>query len=331
MTRKLLSGQRAELYLVDVDTAAATLRYVSDELLFEAPNWSPDGMSLVINGDGRLFRLGVDDGGLERIPLGGIAEINNDHILSPDGGKVYVSSRDGHIYAVELASRGPVAGDGTADGTGDGTADGTMVSTDTRAGATPQRVTNDNGPHFKHYLHGISPDGATLAYIGLAASDGQVRTNVYLVPSAGGPDVQLTNDHFLDDGAEFSPDGAWIYFNSERGSAVPGHAQLFRMPVPGGGMGDREPEQLTHDERVNWFPHPSPDGSKIAYVSFPSGTVGHPENVDVVVRILKADGTIRDMAHLYGGQGTMNVPSWSPDGRRLAIIAYPTGKAMAGQ
>lgn len=285
--------------MVNAETGAATLRFSSDELLFEAPNWSPDGKSLLINGDGRLFRLPFEgSGGLEEIGLGGIAEINNDHVISPDGATAYVSSEDGHIYAVDL---------GAVDGGSPG---------------TPRRVTNDNGGNFRHYLHGVSPDGGTLAYIGLSGEGGKVLTNVFTVPSAGGPDVQLTDDDFPDDGAEFSPDGAWIYFNSERGSSVPGHAQLFRMPAAGG-----TPEQLTFDERVNWFPHLSPDGSRIAYVSFPPGTLGHPADVPAVVRLLERDGTIRDLAHVFGGQGTMNVPSWSPEGRRIAIVAYPMEEA----
>lgn len=323
MARKLRPGQRAELHIVDVETGVAQLRHASETLLFEAPNWSPDGRSLFINGDGRLFRLEFDgvclaaggpaESSLSEIPLGGIAEINNDHLISPDGCTAYVSSEDGHLYAVDLA--GSVG--------------------DAAPGPAPRRVSNDNGSHFKHYLHGISPDGTLLAYIGVDTADRRVRSNVYVVPSAGGADLQLTDDHFADDGAEFSPDGRWIYFNSERGSTLPGHAQLFRMPAPGShATGSKHPEaaleQLTHDERVNWFPHPSPDGSRLAYVSFPRGTLGHPADVPVVVRLLEADGTIRDLAHVFGGQGTMNVPSWSPDGTKIALVAYPTAGGRAG-
>jgi Tol biopolymer transport system component len=289
MPRQLREGQRAELYVIDVRSRQATLRFSSTELLFEAPNWSPDGHWLVVNGGGGLFRLGVDSGDLESIGLGGIAPINNDHLLNPDGETAYVSSDDGHIYAV------PIAGGGA------------------------KRVTNDNGEGFHHYLHGISPDGETLAYIGLQIDGaGRATTNVYTIPSAGGADVQVTNDAHPDDGAEFSPDGEWIYFNSERGSATKGHAQLFRIPVAGG-----EPEQLTHDERVNWFPHPSPDGRSIAYISFPPGTEGHPADLDVIVRLRDETGAIHDIAEVFGGQGTVNVPSWDPAGERIAIVAYP--------
>ena len=288
MPRQLRAGQRAELYVIDVDTRETSLRLSSADLLFEAPNWSPDGRWLVVNGDGGLYRLPVERGDLEQIDLGGIAPINNDHVLSPDGSTAYVSSDDGHIYAVPL-------------GTGE-----------------VRRVTNDNGNRFHHYLHGVSPDGGTLAYIGLlSVGDGAFTTNVFTIPAAGGPDRQLTDDGFADDGAEFSPDGAWIYFNSERGSTREGHAQLFRIPSEGG-----EPEQLTRDERVNWFPHPSPDGRSLAYVSFPPGTVGHPADKEIIVR-LRRDDSIVDLAAVFGGQGTMNVPSWDPDGRRIAFVAYP--------
>lgn len=290
MSRALQPGQSADLYLYDLRSGQARLRYRSQDLLFEAPNWSPDGMDLVVNGDGRLWRLGVDAGDLVEIPLGGVEDINNDHVLSPDGATVYVSSEDGHIHAVASAG-----------------------------GTASRRISSEKGGHFRHYLHGISPDGSMLAYIGLESlPDGVVRTNVYLLDIDTQEERQLTDDAFPDDGAEFSPDGKWVYFNSERGSTVPGHAQLFRLPVAGG-----VPEQLTDDERVNWFPHPSPDGRRLAYVSFPPGTLGHPADREVIVRLREEDGSVRDLMALFGGQGTMNVPSWSPDGYSLAFVAYP--------
>jgi Tol biopolymer transport system component len=297
MPRTLRPGQHAELYVVDVITGEHRLVNSSSTLLFEAPNWTSDGDWLVVNGDGHLFRIPAagdqrpEQIEPEQIDLGGVPAINNDHVLSPDGTSVYVSADDGHLYAVPMA------------------------------GGSPRRVTNDRGPGFHHYLHGISPDGSTLAYIGLENhTDGRRITNIYTIPAAGGEDVQITNDEYADDGAEYSPDGKWIYFNSERASTLPGHAQLFRVSVSGHTI-----EQLTHDERVNWFPHPSPHGSKVAYVSFPAGTLGHPADIDDVrLRLLDADGRIREVATLFGGQGTMNVPSWSPDSTRFAYVAYPS-------
>ena len=285
MPRTLRPGQRSELYVVDIVTGGHRLVHSSSTLLFEAPNWTPDGQ-LIVNGNGRLFSV---DGELQEIELGGVPAINNDHVVSPDGTTVYVSADDGHLYAVPLS------------------------------GGPGRQVTNDRGPGFHHYLHGVSPDGTTLAYIGLEQVDGRRIANVWTIPASGGADVQVTNDEHADDGSEYSPDGKWIYFNSERASTTPGHAQLFRISVSTG-----EVEQLTFDERVNWFPHPAPDGSVIAYVSFPSGTLGHPADVDDVrLRLLSPGGEIRELGTLFGGQGTMNVPSWSPDSQSFAYVAYP--------
>lgn len=283
MARTLRPGQRAELYVVDVASGDRRLVHSSSSLLFEAPNWVGD--ELVVNGDGRLFSVPVAGGELRGIDLGGVPAINNDHVVSPDGTTVYVSAEDGHLYAVPLET------------------------------SIPRRVSNDRAPGFHHYLHGVSPDDRTLAYIGLEHVNGRRITNVWTIPAAGGDDVQVTDDEYADDGSEYSPDGKWIYFNSERA----GQAQLFRIPAGGGDV-----EQLTFDERVNWFPHPAPDGSAIAYVSFPPGTEGHPADVaDVRLRLLTQAGEIREIATLFGGQGTMNVPSWSPDSTQFAYVTYP--------
>ncbi|MFF0270445.1 TolB family protein [Kribbella sp. NPDC004536] len=279
MPRTLRQGQRSELYVVDVARNEHRLVFSSGEVLFEAPNWLPDG-TLVVNGNGLLYRVGD---GLTEIGLGGVPPINNDHVVSPDGRTVYVSAGDGHIYAAPIE------------------------------GGAGRRVTNDRGEGFHHYLHGISPDGTTLAYIGLEWVGEQRITNVWTIPAAGGADVQVTDDEYADDGSEYGPDGEWIYFNSERA----GQAQLFRIKAGAA-------EQLTYDERVNWFPHPAPDGSAIAYVSFPPGTEGHPADIeDVRLRLLMRDGEIRELTSLFGGQGTMNVPSWSPDSSSFAYVTYP--------
>ena len=291
MPRTLAPGQRSRIHVLDVDTGEDLLLHESAEVLYEAPNWTLDGAALILNGDGHLFRLEVAADGVspQQIPLEGLAPLNNDHVLDPDGEHIVVSADDRHIHRVALA------------------------------GGPAEQITQEDGR--LHFLHGISPDGATLAYVGVQRRDdgSWIPPNLFTIPTAGGESIQLTDDEFPDDGPEYSPDGAWIYFNSERARTRPGHAQLFRMRTDGTGA-----EQLTDDERVNWFPHLSPDGARIAYVSFPPGTEGHPEDREVILRLIEADGSgLRDLVELFGGQGTMNVNSWSPDSRRIAYVDYP--------
>jgi Tol biopolymer transport system component len=136
---------------------------------------------------------------------------------------------------------------------------------------------------------------------------------------AGGADTRLTNTPAPDDGPEYSSDGKWIYFNSELNARERGHAQCFRMAPDGSGI-----EQLTHDERVNWFPHITPDRNWIVYISFPPGTEKHPANKDVILRRMKPDGSeTADLLGFNGGQGTINVNSWSPDSKHFAFVMYP--------
>lgn len=295
MPRQFAPGQHAELWIHDLDTGERRLRWRSDELLFEAPNWTADGRWLVINGDGRLWRLEADgdEDVLEPIP-GPASPVNNDHVLHPDGCHLYASADDGHIHRVPLPG----------------------------TGGEVTRVTRDDGLH--HYLHGISPDGTLLAWIALRIDNGRVLTDVAISRCDGtGETLFVTRDEEPDDGSEWTPDGRWLWFNSELASSAPGHAQLFRLAcVDGEPVGD--PEQMTHGERVNWFPHPSPDGRRLVYVSYPPGTTGHPENTPVIIRELLADGATRDLAELFGGQGAMNVNSWAPDSRRIAYVNYST-------
>ncbi|MBC7724222.1 MAG: PD40 domain-containing protein [Burkholderiaceae bacterium] len=291
MPRLLAPGQHARLWRIAVPSGERTLLAESTATLFEAPNWTPDGLWLVVNADGLLFRVAADGGALEPIEAAGLPPVNNDHVLSPDGATIYASADDGHLYAVDLAA------------------------------GRARRITENRESGFLHFLHGVSPDGQTLAFIGLAINGTTPGVgSVFTVPITGGPATRLTDDDAHNDGAEFTPDGESILVNSERASTRPGHAQLFRMPATGGAA-----EQLTTDDRVNWFPHPSPDGRLIAYVSFPPGTLGHPADVDDVrIRLLEvSSGAISDLVTVFGGQGTMNVASWAPDSRSLAYVDYP--------
>ena len=173
-------------------------------------------------------------------------------------------------------------------------------------GGTPRRITK-NSPS---YWHGWSPDGKTLAFVGQRNGD----FDIYTIPVTGGEETRLTTAPGLDDGPEYSPDGQYIYFNSERS----GHMQIWRMKADGSGQ-----TQVFSDDYNNWFPHISPDGKWMVFLSFDKSVVGHPENKDVMLRLLLlSDGKIKILARLFGGQGTNNVPSWSPDSKQIAFVSY---------
>jgi len=173
-------------------------------------------------------------------------------------------------------------------------------------GGTPKRLTQ-NSPS---YWHGWSPDGQTLAFVG----ERNGSFDIYTVPVTGGEEKRLTTAPGLDDGPDYSPDGKYIYFNSER----TGKMQIWRMHADGS-----EQEQVTSDEYNNWFPHISPDGKWMVFLSYDASVKGHPEDKDVMLRLMSLqDRKISVLAKLFGGQGTINVPSWSPDSKRLAFVSY---------
>ena len=165
-------------------------------------------------------------------------------------------------------------------------------------------------PLAPSYWHGWSPDGKTLAFCGQRSNE----FDIYTIPVTGGEEKRLTTATGLDDGPDYSPDGKYIYFNSER----TGMMQIWRMKPDGS-----DQEQVTSDEYNNWFAHPSPDGRWIVFLSYPKDVSGHPGNKDVMLRLMPVTGgKIQALAKMFGGQGTINVPSWSPDSRQLAFVSY---------
>jgi Tol biopolymer transport system component len=173
-------------------------------------------------------------------------------------------------------------------------------------GGSPRRITQKS----PSYWHGWSPDGKTLAFVG----ERNGEFDIYAISAASGEETRLTTAKGLDDGPEYSPDGKYIYFNSER----TGHMQIWRMRADGS-----EQEQVTFDEYNNWFPHISPDGLQMVFLTYEASVTGHPENKDVMLRLMSLkDKKVIVLAKLFGGQGTINVPSWSPDGRQVAFVSY---------
>jgi len=256
---------------------------------FEAPNWMPDGHTLIYNlsgtgpNKGLLRTFDLTSGAIAPLDTGLCIHNNNDHVLSFDGRQLGVSHHS--------------AADGGQ----------SVIYVLPASGGAPRRVT----AKAPSYLHGWSPDGQWLVYTG--GREG--KYDIYKIPAAGGDEIRLTSTPGLSDGPEFSPDGQYVYFNSAR----TGSMQLWRMKPDGSTQ-----EQLTHDGFNNWFPHVSPDGKWIAFLSFGADVKAddHPYYRQVYLRLMPADGgAAKVIAYVYGGQGTINVPSWSPDSTRLAFVS----------
>jgi len=261
----------------------------------EAPNWFPDKSNMLyFNSGGKLYRVQADPPGTPRHPnrlklpeqvdLGFLTRINNDHGVTLDGS----------LWAISDQSQ-------TIDGQRP-----SLIYTVPVAGGAPTLVTK-LGPS---YFHGWSPVGKTLTYCALRNGN----YDVYTIPVGGGEETRLTTAAGKDDGPEYSPDGQYIYFNSDR----MGTMQIWRMRADGS-----QPEQITHDETENWFPHVAPNNQTLVFLTYPKGSGDHPANRDVALRVMDLKSRKVDvLAKLFGGQGTINVASWSPDSQYLAFVSY---------
>lgn len=270
--------------ILEIMTLATGDRRVVLELNdhFEAPNWSRDGASLIYNSLGRLYRIAVAGGSPEEIHTDFAIKCNNDHGLSPDGSLLAIS--DSSINGQSQVYVLPAEG------------------------GTPRLVTEE----MPSYWHGWSPDGKTLAYTGRRDDN----YDIYTILVDGGDETRLTTAPELDDGPDYTPDGEWIYFNSAR----TGIMRIWKMRPDGSAQ-----TQVTFDEEyADWFPHPSPDGQHLVFLSYDKSVDGHPKNKDVVLRYMPMSGDTspRVIVSLFGGQGTINVPSWSPDSKEFAFVRY---------
>jgi Tol biopolymer transport system component len=289
--RELEPGQLCQVWIHDTARGENTLVLETTSILLEAPNWTLQGDALILNGQGTLWRVPLQSPELLPIEITGVPPLNNDHVLDPDGRHIFLSAYDDwQLYRAPLN------------------------------GGAAVRISGKESPSgLLHFLHGVSPEGNDLAFVGVNVDENSkfVSAKICTLKSNGTGFRQLTHGDALSDGPEYSPDGQWLYFNTETFS---GNAQIARMRRDGS-----ELTRQTVTETVDWFPHLSPDGLMAVYLAFPSGTVGHPANLWVELMVVregqweKAQRAVK----LFGGQGTINVNSWSPDNHRFAYVAYP--------
>jgi Tol biopolymer transport system component len=272
----------SHLEIMEVATGLRKILHSAPNSL-QAPNWTPDNKNLLYSSDGLLYKYDLKSGGIAKINTGEINDLNNDHVLSMDGKMIGISNHLGLRSVIYIMP--PTGSD------------------------KPVQITSDS--LAPSYLHGWSPDKKKLIFTGLRNK----QWDIVAIDIASKKETLLTNTTTLDDGSEYSPDSKWIYFNSTR----TGTMKIWRMKPDGS-----NPEQVTFDEYNDWFPHFSPDGKWIVYLSFPKDIdpASHPFYQKVYIRLIPASGGVpKNIAYVFGGQGTINVPSWSPDSKKIAFVS----------
>ena len=252
------------------------------DMVIAAPNWTPDGSALIVNGGGNLFWVDLEAPELLEIDTGLCIQLNNDHGITPDGETLLFSD---HTFG-----------------------EGAVIWRQSLSAeeADPERVT----AHSPSWFHGISPDGQVVCYT--AVREGLF--GIYTCDLNGGHETCVIEGAHHYDGPDFSADGEMIWFNSDRTGA----SELWRVRRDGSGL-----ERMTQDAMVNWFPHPSPTGDRVIYMAYQEGVVGHPPNMHVSLRLWQGkDQLPKTLMSFTGGQGTINAPSWSPDGVAFAYVEY---------
>lgn len=248
----------------------------------EAPNWSRDGKMLVYNTAGKIWTVPVQGGTAKSIDIGAAGDCTGSHGLSPDGALLAVTC---------TTPEHP----------------GRRVYVVAAGGGQPHMLTQNPDSYF----HSWSPDGKTIAFTRPNHHGGG---NIFTIPAAGGEETALTQGDGISDDPDYSADGQYIYFNSDRAGGM----QIWRMKADGS-----HPEQVTFDEKRNWTPHPSPDGKSILILSYDKDVTGHPANKLVTLRILDvASRKVRDLVQIVGGAGSDNVPNWAPDGQHFAFVSF---------
>ena len=286
---------RSRVYIYNLADGTSHLIF-TDDSIWEAPNWSPNGKYLILNHTGGIYGLVFQPDGTanpKRLPLPAELNCNNDKTLSPNGKQLAFSASSPSSPGSEVY---------LAD------ADGSKI----------RQITHQSPSYF----HGWSPDNRTLAFVAQRNGDGQF--DIYKVPVTGGAEVRLTANPHHDDGLDYSPDGKWIYINSDRS----GKEAVWRLPAQSMGVADQAAEMVASDTLEDWFPHISPDGKHMVYIGYPAGTPTHnSRDLNVTLKLVeitrgKAETSQKTLLTMHGGQGSMNVNSWASDSMHFAYVSY---------
>ncbi len=282
-------GTSSVLEIINVETCERTTLKVFENTIIESPNWRKDENAILYNSNGFIFSYNIDNDTVEKIDIGDLKDCNNDHVLSPDGTGFAISCNKYKVLGSQIYTL--------------------------KFGSSESKLITPKSPS---YLHGWSPDGNTLVYC--AKRNGQF--DIYAKNINGTDEIQLTSSKGHNDGCEYSPDGKHIWFNSARDGLM----QIYRMDCDG-----KNVRRITDSkERNSWFAHVSPKGDKIVYLAFNSKDIEPEEHLpdkNIQIRLMNYDGSNdRVIAEFYGGQGSFNTNSWSPDGKYIACVRYEPPK-----
>ena len=285
---QVLENIRSTMEIYTLATGERTVLWAEEDH-FEAPNWPRDGQSLLFNIRGLLHQWDLASKTKTLVPTGNLKNLNNDHGIAPDGSQLLLSNNEQRVKDTDYPNGS------------------SRIYVMNRAGGVPKLLT-EKAPS---YWHGWTQDGKEFAYVALRNGD----YDIYKMDINGGEEIRLTTSEGLDDGPDYSPDGTIIYYNS----MASGRMELWQMNADGS-----EAVQLTNDPYSNWFPHPSPDGNYLVYISYyeDQGS-NHPAMKKVALKLYDLrTKEIKTLCSFTGGQGTINVPSWSPDSTQFAFVSY---------
>jgi len=294
---------RTHFVIYDVQKkATSTLFTIEGE--WHAPNWTPNGKYIISDMGGDLYRIpvhGASAGKPEKIGISQKMMATNDHALSWDGKQIAIT----------------------------GIAPSTAKIRSAADIHNPLFIMKIDGSNAREvhlgWLHAWSPDGKYVSYVQYHGDN----FDIYRINTDGSGELLMTTNKAQDDGPEYSADGKWVYFCSNRSGKWDG----WRMPAAGAGPDDKLAEKITHGtDTQDWFPHVSLDGKWLYTISYP---IDHPDHNyvgdGIKIKLLSLEnGVAAKGAELttvrtfFGGQGSANTGGWAPDSRKFAWTEYET-------